>query len=213
MAAAYPRTVSPPPTPRSPRGIGIECDVRLARDGAVLVFHDADAARMCGVAGDIATIARDPLRLAGTDERVPTLAQLLARVAGRVPVLIEIKRDGALYVALCLGVRRALEGYRGQAAVMSFDPRVPRWFAIHAPRIVRGLVVRERRGVRDGIARRIACATARPEFVAYDVAALPSALPATLRARGLPLLAWTVRTPAERDTAARFADRPILERM
>lgn len=192
-------------------GLGIECDVRLARDGAVVVFHDAGTDRLCGVAGRIATAVREPLRLMGTAERVPTLAQLLARVAGRVPLLVEIKTDGAAHVALCLGVRRALEGYRGPVAVMGFDPQVSRWFARHAPRIVRGLVMRERRGARDAIRRRLAVLAAGPEFIAYDIRALPSALPAALRARGLPLLAWTVRTAADRETAAAHADRAIVE--
>ncbi len=192
--------------------LGIECDVRLAHDGAVVVFHDAGTERLCGVPGRIATIAREALRLMGTAERVPTLAQLLGRVAGRVPLLIELKSDDAAPFALCVAVRRALEGYRGPVAVMGFDPRVPRWFATHATRIVRGLVMQERRGARDAVRRRLAVVGARPEFVAYDIRALPSALPAALRARGLPLLAWTVRTPEERQTAAAEADRAIVER-
>lgn len=193
-------------------GLAIECDVRRARDGTPLVFHDAETDRLCGVPGRIETIAREPLRLMGTAERVPTLAQLLARIAGRVPLLIEIKTEGQIYVPTCLAVRRALEGYRGRVGVMGFDPRVPRWFATHAPRIVRGLVMSERRGIRDSVRRRIAVFHARPEFVAYDVRALPSALPAALRAHGLPLLAWTVRTPGDDRIAAAYADRPIVER-
>ncbi len=201
-------------------GFGIECDVRLSRDGTVIVFHDSDMQRMTGRPGRLAELPSDAIvarRFVNSDERIPTLAQLLERIAGRVPLLIEIKTDTLAQTApLCLAVRRALEGYRGACAVMGFNPEVAHWFATHAPRIVRGLVMTEhhetrRRAVRDAILRRLAVRRARPDFLAYDVRFLPSALPAALRLRGLPVLSWTVRTPQDRAIAARFADRPIFE--
>jgi glycerophosphoryl diester phosphodiesterase len=197
------------------QGFGIECDVRLSRDGTVLVFHDGDCARLCGVPGRIDAMAPDAiarLRLSGTDQRVPSLADLLTLIAGRVPLLIEVKTDGPAAAAICLAVRRVLEGYRGPVAVMGFNPQVSHWFATHAPRIVRGLVMEEHRGLRDSVKRRLAVLRAKPDFLAYDVRALPSALPAALRARGLPVLSWTVRTTQQRETVAAYADRPIFER-
>ena len=197
-------------------GFGIECDVRLATDGTVLVFHDADIQRMCGVPGQIEALAASAiaaLHLSGSEEPVPSLSDLLALIAGRTPLLIEIKTDGPAAAAICLAVRRTLEGYRGPVAVMGFNPEVSRWFATHAPRIVRGLVMQERDGLLDSVKRRLALWRAKPDFLAYDVRALPSALPAALRSKGLPMLSWTVRTPVDRDIAARHADRPIFERM
>jgi glycerophosphoryl diester phosphodiesterase len=199
-------------------GYGIECDVRLARDGTVFVFHDADTTRLTGRPGPIAALSTaeiGALRLCGGEEGIPRLSDLIGLVAGRVPLIIELKTEHLRETApLALAVRRALEGYRGPAAVMGFNPEVGRWFARHAPRIVRGLTLTEhpdRRG-RDLIARRLAVWRARPDFLAYDVRNLPSPLPAALRAQGLPVLSWTVRTATERDTAARHADRPIFER-
>lgn len=202
-------------------GFGIECDVRLSRDGTVMVFHDADTERLTGRASHIANIATheiQALRLGGGEESVPTLVQLTGLIAGRVPLLIEIKTDTLAQTApLCMAVRRVLEGYRGAVAVMGFNPEVSRWFRNHAPKIVRGLVMtehRETRGraIRDAIMRRLAVRRAKPDFLAYDVRLLPSALPATLRAKGLPVLSWTVRSEADRATVAAYADRPIFER-
>jgi glycerophosphoryl diester phosphodiesterase len=196
-------------------GFAIECDVRLSGDGGVIVFHDADAGRLCGRAGRIATMNAEAiaaLRLAGTGEPVPRLADLLALIGGRTPLLIEVKTDGPAAGALCLAVRRALEGYRGPVAVMGFNPEVSHWFARHAPKIVRGLVMEEKKGLRDAVRRRLAVLRAQPHFLAYDIRALPSALPAALRRHGLPVLSWTVRTPADRTAAAAYADRPIFER-
>ena len=202
-------------------GFGIECDVRLSRDGTVIVFHDADTQRMSGRAGRIAELAASEIAtrtFAGTDEPIPTLADLLTLIAGRVTLLIELKTDTLAETApLCLAVRRALEGYRGPVAIMGFNPEVSHWFATHAPRIVHGLVMTEHRATRarafrDSIVRRLAVSRAKPDFVAYDVRFLPSALPAALRQRGLPVLSWTVRSPQDRATVARHADRPIFER-
>ncbi|WBO22790.1 glycerophosphodiester phosphodiesterase family protein [Sphingomonas abietis] len=202
-------------------GFGIECDVRLSRDGTVMVFHDADTERLTGVPGSVAGTTANAfaaLRLGGGEERVPTLAQLIGLIAGRVPLLIEIKTDTLAQTApLCLAVRRVLEGYRGPVAVMGFNPEVGHWFASHAPKIVRGLVMTEHRDgrfrtLRDAIARRLAVKRARPDFLAYDVRHLPSPLPSALQTTGLPVLSWTVRTPEQRAIVAEHADRPIFER-
>jgi glycerophosphoryl diester phosphodiesterase len=199
-------------------GFGIECDVRLSRDGTVFVFHDADTERLTGRPGSLAARSAHEigaLRLRGGDEPVPRLADLIGLIAGRVPLIIELKTDRLGDAPrLSLAVRRVLEGYRGPVAVMGFDPEVGRWFARHAPRIVRGLTLTEHPGrrLRDPITRRLAVWRARPDFLAYDVRHLPSALPATLRDRGLPVLSWTVRSDAERQVAALHADRPIFER-
>jgi glycerophosphoryl diester phosphodiesterase len=202
-------------------GFGIECDVRLSRDGTVMVFHDAEVERLTGKPGRIAAMTAleiQALPLGGGEERVPTLAQFLGLIAGRVPLLIEIKTDVlAETMPLCLAVRRAIEGYRGPVAVMGFNPEVSRWFDTHAPKVVRGLVMTEHResrlrAVRDAITRRLAVWRARPDFLAYDVRLLPSALPAALHARGLPVLSWTVRSEADRALVAAHADRPIFER-
>ncbi len=204
------------------QGFAIECDVRLSRDGTVIVFHDAETTRLTGTPGRIAQMSACELAalrlLGGEDEPVPSLAQLLARIAGRVPLIIEIKTDTRAETAsLCLAVRRVLEGYRGAAAVMGFNPEVSRWFATHAPRIVRGLVMTEHRETRwraicDAVLRRLAVRAAKPDFLGYDVRFLPSSLAGALRSAGVPVLSWTVRSPADEATVAAYADRPIFER-
>jgi glycerophosphoryl diester phosphodiesterase len=204
------------------RGLGIECDVRLSRDGRAIVFHDADLARLTGQAGrlDQLNVAEiTALRLALSGEAVPTLRDLLAQVAGRVPLLIELKSDrdrppGAPPIReLCKAVRRDLEGYRGPVAVMSFDPRVGAWFARKAPAVPRGLVVTEhgRCTLSGAVKRYLSLWEARAQFLAYDVRDLPSAFAEAQRKRGLPLLTWTVATPALRQRAAEHAAAPIAE--
>ena len=198
-------------------GMGIECDVQLTGDGRAMVFHDWELDRLTAESGAVAgrgaaELGRIALR--GGDDRIPTLRQVLDLVAGRVPLLVEIKsRREIRPEPLCAAVRNELADYRGHAAVMSFDPRVSHWFRRHAPERVRGLVVTEEnaRDWRGALRRRLALWRAAPDFLAYDVRDLPSRFAAAQRTRGLPLLTWTVKSPALRQVAAAHADAPIAE--
>lgn len=199
------------------RGLGIECDVQRSGDGKAMVFHDWELDRLTGESGPVMyRTARQlgAVPLTGSADTIPTLRQLLDLVAGRVPLLIEVKskRDHRI-AALCLAVRRVLEGYRGPHAVMSFDPRVGRWFARHSPQTVRGLVVTEEgaRTFSGNLRRHLALWHARPDFLAYDVRDFPSKFAAAQRARGLPVTTWTVRSAESRAAAAEHADAPIAE--
>ncbi|HWK40601.1 MAG TPA: glycerophosphodiester phosphodiesterase family protein [Croceibacterium sp.] len=195
-------------------GLGIECDVRLSADGHAIVFHDHDLDRLTDRTGPLALrtmaelgqIALPP----APEDTIPPLAVLLARIAGRTPLLIELKTDREEPVApLCRAVLRDTDGYHGLYAVMSFDSRVSRWFSRNAPGVVRGLVISETHG--DGSNPRASLWHARPDFLAYDVRDLPSAFAAAQRARGLPVLTWTVSSPELRQLAQNHADGPIAE--
>ncbi|WP_374406879.1 glycerophosphodiester phosphodiesterase family protein [Pelagerythrobacter sp.] len=199
------------------RGMGIECDVQRTGDGRAAVFHDWDLDRLTDDSGPLLRrplVEIEALALSGSSDRIPSLERLLSQIAGRVPLLIELKSKRERRVSpLCLAVRRALDGYQGHHAVMSFDPRVSRWFAVHAPRIVRGLVVTEEddRGMAGRLRRHAALWHARPDFLAYDVRDLPSAFAAGQRKRGLPVLTWTVGSAELRERAASHADAAIAE--
>ena len=199
------------------RGMGIECDVQQSGDGRAVVFHDWDLDRLTGASGPVAqrTAAElSQIAVAGSAERIPSLREVLGLVGGRVSLLVEIKtRRERRVSALCLAVRRDLEGYPGPVAVMGFDPRVGAWLRRHAPRIVRGLVVTEEgaRTLSGSVRRHRALWRAKPDFLAYDVRDLPSSFAAAQRRRGLPVLTWTVRNAAQRQRATEYADAPIAE--
>ncbi|HVR90288.1 MAG TPA: glycerophosphodiester phosphodiesterase family protein [Novosphingobium sp.] len=199
------------------RGMGIECDVQRSSDGQAMVFHDFELDRLTGESGPIERRSAGQLSqivLSGSSDTIPGLRQLLDQVAGQVPLLIEIKSGRQRRsAALCLAVRRVLEGYRGPHAVMSFDPRVVGWFATHAPLTVRGLVVTEQdaKTLSGSVRRRLALWYAKPDFLAYDIRDLPSRFAAAQRKRGLPVMTWTVRSPEHLARAALHADAPIAE--
>lgn len=199
------------------RGMGIECDVQRSSDGQAVVFHDWELDRLTRDTGPVAQRSAAQLgatKLTGGTDCIPSLRQLLDLVAGQVPLLIEIKsRRDTRVPAQCLAVRRVLEGYRGPHAVMSFDPRVAKWFKVHAPQTVRGLVVTEENDqtLLGRMRRRLSLWQAGPDFLAYDVRDLPSRFAAQQRRRGLPITTWTVRSPELLARAAAYADAPIAE--
>ena len=199
------------------RGLGIECDIQRSRDDHPVVFHDWDLARLTGETGDTehwTAEALEELRLLGTDQHPVRLARFLEVIAGRVPLLIEIKSLPGYDVEwTCSSVAWLLDSYRGDVAVMSFDPKVPIWFAAEAPEVVRGLVGTDsfENGF-EGVWRDPeAIAQAQPDFLAIDVRDLDRPEAAAWRAGGHSLLTWTIRSPETRATGLALADALIAE--
>ena len=196
-------------------GRGIELDVQASADGRAMVFHDESLDRLAEASGPLAARTASELgrvRLKGSDETVPTLEEVLGLVGGRAGLLIEVKASGRRADGLSGAVERALRGYKGPVAVMSFNPEVGRWFAAHEPAILRGLVVTEKgRRRRGGLVRRLAAWRARPDFLAYDIRDLPSAFAAAQRTLGRPILTWTCRSDSDWARAGEHADQVIYE--
>ena len=188
-------------------GAGIECDLRLTLDDQIVVFHDADARRICGSPMRIGTSRLGALaRLRVGDHPMPTLASLLSLVAGRAPLLLEIKVDGDIW-RWAPALSRDLAGYGGAFGIMSFDARVARLVKTNMPGMRRGLVVKDRL---PGWRRWLALRLADPDFLAVETAALGKEWVERARRR-MPVYCWTVRDAAQRRQAAVHADAAIWE--
>ena len=201
-------------------GHGVETDVQVSKDGVAMVFHDYELDRLTEASGPVAGLKAKKLskvRFKSGGETIPTLAEMLDLVAGRAPVLIEVKAKNRKVKKLCRSVAEALSGYAGEAAVMSFNPEVGHWFAANAPHVVRGLVVTEQgedtlaERLKGAMTRSLSVFRSRPHFLAYDIRDLPSTFAESVRARGLPVLTWTVRSEEDRAVAAEAADQIIYE--
>ncbi|MFQ3302175.1 MAG: glycerophosphoryl diester phosphodiesterase, partial [Planktomarina sp.] len=128
-------------------GYGIEIDVQLSKDGTAIVFHDYHLDRLTAHSGTVAEKSEHELSqatLAGSQDTIPTLNQMLALISGQVPLLIEIKdQDGDLgnnVGELEAAVAHTLQSYKGHIAVMSFNPNAVAVFAKLQPQIPVGLV-------------------------------------------------------------------------
>ncbi len=121
-------------------GYGIELDIQLSRDGEVVVFHDPDLQRVCGMPDAVADLTFEELRahnLHATEQKIPHLWEVLDLVAQKVPLIIEVKQVPD-YRALCRAAWKILRTYDGDVCVESFDPRIVRWWRKNVPGLLRG---------------------------------------------------------------------------
>ena len=145
------------------KGFGIEFDVHLTRDGRLAVIHDAGMKRVTTVRSDhlpvvpknaeipceitvgcrgiveemtLSEIKKYPLE--ESDERVPEFREVLELIAGRVPMIIELKPNNGNQEELCVAVMDALQGYEGLYCVESFNSFAVQKMKILYPEIVRG---------------------------------------------------------------------------
>lgn len=208
-------------------GYGIELDLQASRDGQAMVFHDYDLRRLTAetgavrlrMAGELSGIA-----LTGGDEGIPDLPEVLDMVAGQVPLLIELKdqhggmgdTDGTLEEATA----RAVAGYGGPVALMSFNPHMVARLAALLPDVPRGLTTCDYSAehwptlpaqARDHLRDIADFDRVGASFISHQRSDLGSAPVAALKARGVPVLCWTIRSPAEAEAALRVADNITFE--
>ena len=194
-------------------GYAIECDVHLSSDGVPVVFHDDTLTRLTGTDGYIwqrTAAEMAALRIGGTADRAPRLAEMLELVAGRVPLVIELKGIPGHDDGLVQAVARELEGYRGKAAIMSFDHWLIRDFRRDAPGIPAGLTAWGEK--EHEIEAHFSMLAHGIDFVSYGIAHLPNRFISFVRERlNMPVITWTVRDePAVQATFA-HADQMTFE--
>jgi len=204
-------------------GYAIELDVHCSSDGEVIVFHDRSLDRVTRESGRLKDRSAHDLTqilLDGCGDTIPTLTQVLEQVAGRVPILVEIKNMGRTVGGLEARVAQCLACYDGAAAVQSFNPYSMGWFAKNAPGILRGQISE---GYRDTSEVKLSpherfilrhlflTPISRPHFIAYDCNALPAPAPRIARALGMPVLSWTVRSAEVAARVFPHADNIIFE--
>ncbi|MEK1890457.1 MAG: glycerophosphodiester phosphodiesterase [Phyllobacterium sp.] len=194
-------------------GYAIECDVHLSADGKAIVFHDGTLDRVTGRKGNIGEVTVEEartLRVGGTDDHVPTLAEALNLIGGRVPIVVELKgipgRDDGLVAA----VADDLASYAGKAAIMSFDHHLIRLFGKDAPGVPAGLIAE---GLRDAeLEAHFSMLAYGIDFVSYNVHHLDNRFVKFVRAKlGLPVISWTARSVADKATSDAWVDQITFE--
>lgn len=192
-------------------GYGIELDVQLTKDMVPVIFHDETLKRVCGAEGKVFDYTYEELqqfRLCNSQERIPMLEEFLQMVAGRVPLIIEIKAYGRA-AQVCKAADELIAKYQGVYCIESFDPRAVAWYRKHRPEVIRGqLSSNFRKSERKEnlgmffIHYLLANCYCKPDFIAYDhhyKKNLSRRLACNLY--GALSVAWTIRSQAELDEA------------
>jgi glycerophosphoryl diester phosphodiesterase len=203
----------------------IECDIQLTADGEAMVHHDDTLGRLTDGSGALLEMTAAELaaiRFKDTPERMMTLGDFCALVNGRVPLVIEVKSHFDGDRKLVARMTEVLASYKGPAAGMSFDPDQVLALRERMPQLARGIIAQRNYDddywtkltpeQRNSMLHLRHAFRTRPHFVGFWVEQLPAPAPWIARNLfGLPLLAWTVRTPEQRERAAHYADQIIFE--
>jgi glycerophosphoryl diester phosphodiesterase len=200
-------------------GFAVELDVQLLADNEIVVFHDANTFRMTGVDRVIEKCEADQvrkMRLLGSDQSIPLFDGVLDLIRGDVPLLIELKNFGKAGMPEQVLFEK-LEGYRGQFAIQSFNPRTLVWLKARAPLIPRGQLSGSFEGIELPGYRKLLVRylltnpLTRPHFISYEAMCLPSWITSTLSRKGVPILGWTVQSHAQYQQVMRYCDNIIFE--
>ncbi|WP_062116629.1 glycerophosphodiester phosphodiesterase family protein [Aureimonas sp. AU40] len=195
-------------------GFAIECDVHLSSDKVPVVFHDSHLGRMTGrdaLLREFSAAELSTLRLGSSSDTIPTLADLLRLVDGRVPLVVELKGESeAEDQGFAEAVAAFASGYEGPLAFMSFDAWLLHQTDAFGGAYPIGLTAEGTRP--DVLAEHRALFERRCDFTSYNVHHLPNAFVEWVRGeRGAPVISWTIRTPAEAQKSALHADQITFE--
>lgn len=207
------------------KGYGIELDVHLTADGHLVVHHDDSLKRMTGTDLVIGKSSLDQLRACNlpNGEPIPTYDEVLEVVAGRIPMIVELKAEGGNADELARRVHERMQRYEGPWCMESFIPRCVQWYRKNAPEVIRGQLAFDHAGqgktaflfLRNlGIASMLQNLLSRPDFIAFEACSVKWH---TLSFHLLRLMkpwfvAWTVRSQADMDQLRTIYDLQIFER-
>jgi glycerophosphoryl diester phosphodiesterase len=209
------------------RGFPIELDVQLTADNEAIVFHDFELDRLTGQTGliverTLADLSRIDIADAKGGDKIPSFKDYLAKIAGRTPLVIEIKSKFNGDMRLTKRVMEILKDYSGPFVVKSFDPDIVAYLRQHAPNITRGFIGELEYaskadsflppGQKHRMANLLHFSETQPQFLSWRVKDIPCASTHLSRILGsLPVMTWTVRNPEERARAGKHADQMVFE--
>lgn len=206
-------------------GYGAELDVRLSRDGKLVVMHDESLKRTTGANANVSAVnaqVLSQLTLEGTREKVPFLEDVLPLYVGKSTLLIELKTENGNHEELAEAVIDLLRQYPGlNYMIESFDPRVLLWLKKHHPEIIRGQLAEDffkdpecnlNWPLRFVLTNLMTNIITQPDFIAYKYEDRDNLAPGLCRKIwGPKLFWWVVSSQEEANSLMRAGDTIIFE--
>jgi len=202
-------------------GLAIELDIHLTKDCKLVVFHDNSLKRMTGVEAEIEDFTYEQLtafNLKDSEDKIPLLSDVLKEVAGKVPLVIELK-EGSPVGVLEKRLYSLMKNYKGEWCVMSFNPLRMGWFKKNAPEITRGMLLsRHKKKFNLKFVKKYITSfgivhntIAEPDFIAYDLRSITMEAMMDAFSNGCPLLGWTAKNEETLTEALKFCKSVIFE--
>ena len=186
----------------------IEFDIVLSKDGEVMVFHDYDLNRLAGLNKLIKNCTSNELRnikLLGTNSVISSIDEVLYKISGKVPILIEIKKS--FHPDIEERLFEIIRSYEGDIAIQSFNTKSIRWFKKNAPFYKLGLVSNNPKLTVEEIGE------LGVDFLALDINILDSSIVKNIKNQKFQILTWTVDTPEKYKKSQKLADNCIFEKI
>lgn len=191
-------------------GYPIEIDLFKTSDGKLVSFHDNTLARMTGAEGIVFEKTLSELKkltLVGSNESIPTFKEVLNVVNGKVPLLIEIKKQpDKKIVESVLG---ELKDYKGEYAIQSFNPFYMLKVKKLAPNIIRGVLGTINASMHPFIIKHLPFNfLIKPDFISYYYGGLKYI---KKKAKKCGLITWTVTNQDIANESKQYAQNIIFE--
>ena len=200
----------------------IEIDVQITKDKVPVVFHDDNLERLTGVKKRVTRVKfTDLMKLCieGTDLHIPTFREFLEFIAGRVPILVELKKNKG-----SRGIERVvvemLHKYAGEFAIQSFHPIAIRKVRKLDPALYCGLLSSKLEEMKLMFLKKAAVKNARlffmakPDFVSFEINSFPNERVKRFREElKLPIIGWTIKTKEDFERAREYCDGIIFENL
>ena len=205
----------------SKSGYAIELDVQLSADGIPMVFHDDNTLRLCGINKSFSRQTANELKglkLLNTNQHIPGLSEVLSIIDGKTPILIELK-NRENNPELAIATAGLIADYKGELAIMSFNPYTVGWFAKNMPNIPRGQLSTDFKDENLSVYKKFLLKhllmnyISRPDFVAFDIDVLPTVATTLLKKWGMPILSWTINNRHKVQKARKYAGNIIFENL
>ncbi len=180
------------------KNYAIEFDINITKDNQIVVFHDDDLNRLCNKKENIEDVSYDflkDLNLYESNEKIPLLKELLDEVAGKIPLIIEIKKHKNIGLLENI-LLEMLKEYKGEYFICSFEKDILLWLEKNKPKEIRGLIF-ESLPIKFKKYEKIAFLykyfKSKADFISLEDKLIDSSIYDFCKKKELDILVWTIK--------------------